>query len=138
MNIKDHIEAGHYPKDEKGRALVPSDKGWIYTILCTDKPGDEPIVAFRENGSCCWFKAAHDGAQAVNLLPPPPRKVKVSRWQLVNKLDGCFAPYTHGTEAEAVRCVLNEDVWRVIELTGEYEKPWPALRIEIVSAERDD
>ncbi len=34
MNIRDHIEAGHYPTDSKGRAVVPLSDGGTATIWC--------------------------------------------------------------------------------------------------------
>lgn len=78
MNIKEHIDAGHYPVDKKGRALVPMKCGRTATILATDKPGEREIVGWVPSTARaaamidCWDPLTLD------LLPPPPRKVV--RW----------------------------------------------------------
>ncbi len=48
MNIKEHIDAGHYPKDEKGRALVPVSDGRTAIVLATDAPISAPIVGWMD------------------------------------------------------------------------------------------
>lgn len=73
MNIKEHIAAGHYPTDDKGRALVPMTAGGTLTVLATDRPGDHPIV-----GWVTGININYIGAWATDssyLCPPPPRKV---------------------------------------------------------------
>lgn len=131
MNIRDHILAGHYPTDDKGRALVPTAHGLdtIAVICATDKPGRYPILgwlptparvqsiefAWDENGC-----AAGD-SNTERLLPPPPRKVKVSA-----TLRG--GGQHEGDEVlRSMRREDNDDVPPAgvrIELTGEYEEPW--------------
>lgn len=77
MNIKQHIEAGHYPTDAKGRAMVPVEsefdpaKGatWIATICAIDGPGGN-IVGF---GQGCVREWGDDGTPfhpEGRLLPP--------------------------------------------------------------------
>lgn len=79
MNIREHIEAGHYPKDGKGRALVPMRNGRTATILETDRdeeiPGREPIVGLVSGtgGTSSWWPSGEEvlGASSdYDLLPP--------------------------------------------------------------------
>jgi hypothetical protein len=126
MNIREHIEARHYPTDDKGRALVPMKNGNTATICATDGPQeggryhvDIPLVGFHWCGALAWNA---DGVSALpfdqhlNLLPPPPRKVKVTVWVLFNsKGEPCNVfekPHVpvHGM--------------RMVEMTGEYEELW--------------
>lgn len=47
MNILDHILAGHYPTDDKGRALVRMGSGDAVAVICaSDKPGRYPILGW--------------------------------------------------------------------------------------------
>jgi len=81
MNIKQHIEAGHYPADEKGRAVVASESGSPITIVATDGPEPFPLIGFGMSYASSWrangawsgmapqdFKAA--GISKADLLPP--------------------------------------------------------------------
>lgn len=55
MTVKDCIEAGHYPLDSKGRALVPTTNGgWTATIVATDGPPGEEIIGFGPNSIVAW------------------------------------------------------------------------------------
>ena len=127
MNIKEHIEAGHYPKDEKGRALVPGAIGSCYS-------GDIFVVCGSDVAGCpyligWWRKARMAGAMSVEdgrLLPPPPRKVKVTRWAVFTAARGIH-PVSYPSSAEAAReheYNIGVAGTRIIELTGEYEEPW--------------
>lgn len=123
MNIKEHIEAGHYPKDEKGRPLVPTRDGDTVIVCATDRPGACPIVGYAMGGSDNGFAYYADSSR---LLPPPPRKVKVTGWSVVQK-GGGLAACNHDTREEAERSLRNNYVTTgigVVELTGEYEEPW--------------
>lgn len=130
MNILDHILAGHYPKDDKGRALVPSRHGGTVVICATDMPGSCPILGFRidDTGSRVGAENADHGfgywPDTTGLLPPTPRKVKVTAWarvaanndirMLVRDRNSLFRePEEYCSD-------------HVVELTGEYEQPWEA------------
>lgn len=87
MTVKEHIEAGHYPADEKGRALVPVGCDQVATICATDAPGVKPILGFiRGNGLgihgdvawCMWDERGSNTPSQpracwVDLQPPAPR-----------------------------------------------------------------
>jgi hypothetical protein len=137
MNIKQHIEAGHYPKDEKGRALVPVGCDEVATICATDAPGIKPILGFirseKSASVVCWCMwdehgsnhPAQPGACWVDLLPPPPRKVPVKRYGVVRleKYGALF--HTTAGNPETARSLAPDGVKCVIvELTGSYEEPW--------------
>lgn len=75
--ILDHITAGHYPTDSKGRALVPMKGGGTATILATDAPGLCPIVGWMVTprgkvGAWQWQACgrAHEMYEVDALLPP--------------------------------------------------------------------
>jgi hypothetical protein len=131
MNIKEHIEAGHYPKDDKGRALVPVGCAKVATICATDAPGEKPILGFIRSDDklyqACWNAWDEHGNNCpsqpracwVDLLPPPPRKVKVLGWAILcpNKLPRAI----YATENEAKAFAYGRPV---VEMTGEHEEPW--------------
>jgi len=130
MNILQHIEAGHYPKDEKDRAIVPMRSGGRATILATDRdafsgPDREPIIGMVENGSVfSWWECGEHSRRMpsdCDLLPPTPRKVEVKRY-----LVPCTSRYAEATfiSATAADEYANEALSRVVVLTGSYEKPW--------------
>jgi hypothetical protein len=123
--ILGHIEAGHYPKDEKGRALVPMKNGRTALIYATDHAGLFSIVGScvdRLNGRMSWYwrvdgtsgglpNASHD------LMPPTPRKGKVTG--KLKRIGNGFVVW----DLDGV----SPDVWRKgveIEFTGEVEEPW--------------
>jgi len=122
VNIKEHIEAGHYPKDEKGRALVPMKSGRQLVVTATDKPGPCPIIGWVEgiNHAFGWYGDSED------LLPPPPRKVKVMAYTVLTR--GNTGKYeTSGlffnrSEAGGHNCGASG--LGIVTLTGEYEEPW--------------
>ncbi len=118
MNIKEHIEAGHYPTDSKGRALVPMANGESTFVCCaTDRPGSNCLFGWsRASGAYLGF-----AADSPSLLPPAPRKVEVKRWLVVGP------SYEHGPYVErldADRVARTNRANHVVELTGSYEEPW--------------
>jgi len=134
MNIKQHIEAGHYPKDEKGRALVPTLDGAIVTIGATDKPGKYSILgwiptqAVVSSLELAWTETGYGaGAGCGNALqPPPPRKVEVKRWAVIRRNDGSVVNWWD-SEADAKCAVMDHpDAQRriIVQMVGSYEEPW--------------
>jgi len=132
MNIKEHIEAGHYPKDSKGRALVPYKDGGTVVVCATDMPGRCPILGFRvdSTGNREDQTLADTGwgyfPDSPFLLPPPPRKVKVTAWasvlgDTINKMHF----HKHFAEQDVRESKeVNGGTYCLVELTGEYEEPW--------------
>lgn len=122
MNIKEHIEAGHYPRDEKGRALVPAGR-WetlTYTIVCTDRPGKAPILGFCPaiaDSYQCWNEDGGCNSASLDLLPPPPRKVARRAWVLFNSEGVPVGAFGHQFAP------ATPDL-RLVELTGSYEEQW--------------
>lgn len=85
MNIKEHIEAGHYPTDDKGRALVPTRAGSLVTILATDL--DKIIGWSWELGAEDWSdEGLYIGIRESqhDLVPPGPHKVKVTAYAITD------------------------------------------------------
>lgn len=140
MNIKEHIEAGHYPLDDKGRAILPtSDPNVRAVIAATDCPvGDymigwsianSPKVEFGGGTDYCWKIAwwRRDGEpvidrEKVRLLPPPPRKVKVTLWAAYARDTGHLVATEHSRDQ--LGRFDRRSVY-FVELTGEYEEPQP-------------
>ena len=127
MNIKEHIEAGHYPLDDRGRALVPTRGGRVATIYATDHGAEGwPIIGRCDFGGLTWNEDGclqSSAAHGCDLLPPPPRKVEVTKFILHRFAKGAgYHMYDTREDAErAMRGILNG---RVVELTGSYEEPW--------------
>lgn len=123
MNIRDHILAGHYPCDGKGRALVPMKDQRTATICAKDGPEGEELVG--------WYSDSHLGRPAVcswqdngcwqikscrlDLLPPPPRKAPIKVGLLYTE---------QGWMVEFVNCGDQPARGTRVQLTGEYEEPW--------------
>ena len=141
MNIKQHIEAGHYPKDEKGRALVPMRNGKTAIIYLTDY--DNPdfavwqivgrIAGRHEMEPRCWqVNGGFHGDTALgvcsplDLLPPPPRKVEVKRWAIVRANDRSIVKiFDTEADAKSARNMYDDETRRpIVELTGSYEQEW--------------
>ncbi len=92
MNIKEHIDAGHYPKDDKGRSLVPMRRGGTFVVAATDKPGQRPIVGWHVSDGAGITDVLH--ADDISLLPPAPRKITNGpRWLLLNSQGGVNSSY---------------------------------------------
>lgn len=131
MNIKQHIEAGHYPTDSKGRALVPVIGGATATICATDAPGARPVIGFIRGPKstdtvceCLWTAEGVHNIPAgawVDLLPPPPRKVEVKGWMIVNRF-GKSVRITDTSRESITNDMRDGDT--LVELTGSYEEPW--------------
>jgi len=131
MNIKEHIDAGHYPKDEKGRALVPMRCGRTATILATDLPfGHFRIIGHIGDSVTQWMPCGHqysdERERPADLLPPPPRKVKSMATLCIPMRDG-KRDIHRVTEVLLGDCTENggyNKEWKYVLLTGEYEEPW--------------
>lgn len=132
MNIKEHIEAGHYPTDLKGRALVPMSegRGIPATILATDVGDSWTIVGFCLGQVYRWN---HNGADRGtdcpiigHLLPPAPRKVKVTRWAVMMLPVADNISYGSCSSRELAEVALSQAVRPavIVELTGDVEEPW--------------
>jgi hypothetical protein len=121
--IKEHIEAGHYPKTEDGMEIVQTSEG--LTVHVADVHPDGRIAGWLSKGDpSAYTWNARGGAfqeHGGDLLPPPPRKVVVERW---HGLDA------NGNTANWWGNEPRRDVWagtrivRVVKLTGEYEDPF--------------
>lgn len=135
MNIKQHIEAGHYPKDEKGRALVPMQHRGTATIYATDRGGRYCIVGVITGDICAppvtWSEEGSHKSWAVDardLMPPPPRKVKHMAtlcipWDRISdKRDGKRKPSIE--LGDITSCGEDNKEWKYVLLTGETEEPW--------------
>lgn len=100
----------------KGRALVPMKSGRTFVCAATDKPGPCPLLGWVEGiGHATGYYA-----DSVDLLPPPPRKVKVT---------GTITFDENGREKIAsIGYSPGLDLRRprpsAITFTGEYEEPW--------------
>lgn len=124
MNIKEHIEAGHYPVDDKGRALVPMVSDRVAIIYCTDHGdgycvlGRDPVKALR-----AWDCAGRNqhGPQD-DLLPPAPRKV--TKYAAVHQGAMCNLHW-YESDGPARRDITNRpNADEMALLSMEYEEPW--------------
>lgn len=143
MNIKDHIEAGHYPVDDKGRALVYigdlGEEDWtcgLATVLATDGPvGEEIIARFPDARASHWaaggrrsFPTRAAAERSYVLLPPLPRKVTERGWARIGT-NGEIRKFSKDY-AEAMNVGVTEETVdhfssdRMVEATIEYEEPW--------------
>jgi hypothetical protein len=132
MNIKEHIEAGHYPKDEKGRALVTMRCGTTATIVATDGPEGGAIVGWylmRRGHVSLWAESGRwqeGSGRLLDLLPPTPRKVKVTRWILTAPSGDDDIGHTYTSREAAESAAYKYTSFPiVVELTGEYEEELP-------------
>lgn len=134
MNIRDHIEAGHYERDEHGRALVPMQDGETATILAVIGESDWCLWGWRSGAwpkrPLAWDKHGQLDTCSTpcnwHLLPPSPRKVKVTRWVLMKTdTDGIWRDHFDDRHAaEMCAACYPGSKWTPVELTGEYEEPW--------------
>ncbi len=126
LTILDHINAGHYPVDDKGRALVRMEDGGVATIVATDAPGGQacPILGW-DNGAYRWWNRVGTPAERgwAALLPPSPRKVKVTKYYRLLTFDG--RPFVDGGVFDTAKeAGIGIPGRIVIEISGEYEEPW--------------
>jgi hypothetical protein len=133
MNIKQHIEAGHYPKDKVGRSLVTMSNGVDVTIFATDFGDDQGLCIVGLVPGQKWARQwtangerSHGVDQDMVLLPPAPRKVEVKAWGVFHgsTMQGAF-----GSEQLARNMARDWMAnWKqkatVVELTGSYEEDW--------------
>lgn len=137
MNIKEHIDAGHFPADKNGRALVPLLNGATAIIYMTDY--DHPdfpewcivgrVIGHEVMEPKCWradggyHTGAAQGSWPLDLMPPPPRRIEVKEWAVVDRRNGqIIRTYRNLAAVE-----LNTEgplLSRVVELTGSFEEPW--------------
>lgn len=115
LSIKDHIDQGHYPKDSAGRSLVPKLGGGTFTVVCTDKPGNCPILGWHEKGDNFAYYA-----NTQDLLPPPPRRIPEVVTLCIRKGDG-FRQYEPG---DITSCGEENKEWQYVLLKGEREESW--------------
>lgn len=80
MTIKDDIEAGRYPVDGKGRALVPTRAGGVATILATDYPRG-PIAGMDGNNLEDWREDGRYSLEPSSMDLMPPADVPASPWR---------------------------------------------------------
>jgi hypothetical protein len=133
MNIRQHIDAGHYPKDEKGRALVTMQSGGVAVIYATDHPTAWCITGreqsqgilghtWNEDGS---HEGEADSPSTLDLLPPLRRKEIIKAWAVRGETH--VIDHFHDearARAYAATFKSKHGVATVIELTGEYEQEW--------------
>lgn len=131
MNIRDHIVAGHYPADERGRALVPTRCGNTFVVRATDGPREYPIVGWTLVGGEGMSFTEHGTTRNHNesawLMLPSPRKVKLQGWALVNIEHPAGKAEIAWSRDNLIRNAGPDPTgtrYRLVELTGEYEEPW--------------
>jgi hypothetical protein len=126
VNIKEHIEAGHYPKTD-GVTEVRTRGGDAAFIYTTRHHPDWPIVGGIDGDSAprAWMpdgRISTSGKLSDDLLPPPPRKVEVKKWMTMRP--NCTTWLFFDNAEEAAEEIKTSPGWRVVELTGSYEEPW--------------
>mgnify|MGYP003607547629 CR=1 FL=1 len=128
MNIKEHIEAGHYERDGKGRALVPMGAGRMATIYCTDHPGGLSkskfcILGRDPDGQLrAWDpEGANEGFELDALGPPRPRKERVKRYGVFLADGTCWSTYA---DPDTASRIAGDRDGSVVTLHGEREVPW--------------
>lgn len=135
--IKEHIEAGHYERDEDCSGWsVPLQNNTTAKVFTAKCGGVAPLVGVVSVASYGWVpikwyadgtperNSSHWSCQ-FNLLPPPPRKAKVTRFHVLDKHNNTLSMSTSEQTAREETCRLPNAV-RFVELTGEYEEPWDA------------
>lgn len=120
--IKEHIDTGHYPKDDKGRALVPVRGGignWTATIIATDAPGHLSIVGFGVASTVKWNELGKPDHPDCGALQPPPCavSVEITRYMIPHPVFGEYYYSTIGAATAAAGALsLPED--SIIVLSG--------------------
>jgi hypothetical protein len=118
VNIKQHIEAGHYPKTDEGMEIVQTSEG--LTVHVADVHPDGRIAGWLSKGDPSAYTWNRDGGafqeHGGDLLPPAPRKL--TRYLGIHP--GCPAGYA--TEAELREKMAQYTGWVVGKI--EYEENW--------------
>jgi hypothetical protein len=127
LTIKDHIEAGHYPKDSKGRSLVPrAGNSTLITVTATDGPAEYPIQGFGAHFGSSW--SAHGRAHPTqfpgnDLFPPPPRKATIRVFAAVRDGRIIAVGETFSHCVDKIRFLVCPEQF-VVELTKDIEQRW--------------
>lgn len=76
MNIRDHIIAGHYPTDDKGRALVPTSVAFVPMAWSAERvvPGPHEVVLILPP-----IEAEPDRRNQFTLSDAKPDKAKCEK-----------------------------------------------------------
>lgn len=134
MNIKEHIEAGHYAPFMGGPGIgIQTESSGTAQIFTSSCGGLYPIVGVVSVLSQGWvpMQWAANGAPYLcqpeyQLLPPPPRKVEVKAWAQVapngdiRSLKRCADSLPAVKNGRTVETLQDS----IVELTGSYEEPW--------------
>lgn len=139
MNIKEHIEAGHYSWDETAGAWnVVLRNNTTAKVFSTSLGGNAPLIGVVSVAVRGWTPILWDvhGCPEGNsshwsmdfeIQMPPPRKIIVKRWgwvgQLPSKATTCLYDNESMAREHASRFV-NRDNWKFIAWTGEYLEEW--------------
>lgn len=135
MNIKEHIEAGHYPATTtcylggaQSTTLVPMRNGRIATIYSTEHGGEWPIAGSIADDGCingrglrCWKadgRISDSSISGENLMPPVPRKVRITAYAIVT-MGGRILRLS-----ETPPSGVATGIEKLIELSEEIEVPW--------------
>lgn len=128
MNILEHINAGHYERDEKGRALVPMPNDEKFVVAHMDAPGRFPLLGWHLSNNIitqygvefCEIPDPH------RLLPPPTRKVKLEGWACVYAQPKGKAEISWSRDQLIRNAGPDPDNtrYRLVPMSGEYEEPW--------------
>ena len=126
MNIKEHIEAGHYPTDAKGRALVPMGADRVAVIYCTDHPADygksqfciigrDPVGRLR-----VWNAEGANEGDALDARHPHHRDARAVPGAPEHRPPGCRVGFPSGpTDALPVQQRRNRDGgWAAVRGAG--------------------
>lgn len=137
MNIKQHIEAGHYERGENAviavvRFAAPTGMGSAAHIVSTNGLGRYCLLGYYGHGhpyfagswdadGNCHSEESSTPRQCV-LQPPPPRKVVESGFLVIAKNHKQYFDDRASAESYADNGDHAPD--RIVQLTGEYEEPW--------------
>lgn len=133
MNIKEHIDAGHYPVDDKGYSLVPMRNGDVARIYTTEHGGERSIAGAVPDFDCinghrllAWQDdgriSSLDSARHDLLLPPVARAREVTAWDVYIPGKTRVACFSEREDAEQFVKTFNAtsdgDKAVVVELKG--------------------
>lgn len=133
MNIKEAIERGLYPTDNKGRALVPTGSRYNSpaTIVCVDKPGHFCLMGWVPTNaraaalSLIWSADGQCHSEpGFNLLPHTPQKVPLKGYAAVAADGTVWSVHRNSRDASAMIAHSGDPIsWSIVELTGEWTAP---------------